>query len=101
MKIQKPEKPFQSREDGTCTSCRYGSEAVPSHLIPTLVLHGGMTSNNKTLDPIRPGIVEVGDGVPSEGVGSLQGQEDKAEVEIDEKEYRAEVEDVRKPKPAA
>ena len=38
--------------------------------------------------------------MPSEGVGSMQGQEEKAEAEIDEN-YCAEVEDeVRKPKPA-
>jgi len=52
------------------------------------------------LDPIRPGTGEVGNDVPSEGVGSMQGQEDKAEAEIEE-DYCAEVEDeVRKPKPA-
>ena len=62
-----------------------------------------MTSNNNnTLDPMTPENCELGDDVPSEGVGSMQGQEDKAEAEIDEKEYRAEVEEeVRKPKPAA
>ena len=63
-----------------------------------------MTSTNNTLDPIRPGIGEVGDDVPSENVESMQGQDEKAEAEIEEKsdEYRAEVEEeVRKPKPAA
>ena len=60
-----------------------------------------MTSSHNILDPIRPETGEVGVDVPSEGVGSMQGQEDKAEAEIDEDEHRAEVEEVRKPKPAA
>ena len=50
-----------------------------------------MTSTNNTLDPIRPGIGEVGDDVPSEDVGSMQGQDEKAEGYFEEKgdEYRA------------
>ena len=59
-----------------------------------------MTNSQTTLDPIRPETGEVGDDVPSEGVGSMQGQEERAEADIDEN-YCAEVEDeVRKPKPA-
>ena len=59
-----------------------------------------MTNSQNTLDPIRPETGEVGNNVPSEGVGSMQGQEDRAEAEVDEN-YRAEVEEeVRKPKPA-
>ena len=44
-----------------------------------------------------------GDDVPSEEVESMQGQDEKAEADIEEKSiYRAEVdEEVRKPKPAA
>ncbi len=48
-----------------------------------------MTNSQTTLDPIRPGTGEVGNDVPSEGVGSMQGQEDKAEAEIEE-DYCAE-----------
>ena len=60
-----------------------------------------MTNSHNTLDPIRPETGEVGNDVPTEGVGSMQGQEDRAEAKVDENEYRAEVEDeVRKPKPA-
>ena len=40
--------------------------------------------------------------MPSEGVGSMQGQEDKLEAKRNEDEHRAEVEEeVGKPKPAA
>ena len=60
-----------------------------------------MTNSHNILDPIRPEIGEAGNNVPSEGVGSMHGQEDRAEAEVDENEYRAEVEQVvRKPKPA-
>ena len=59
-----------------------------------------MTNSQNTSDPIRQQTGEVGDDVPSEGVGAMQGQEETAEAEIDESN-RAEVEDeVRKPKPA-
>ena len=44
-----------------------------------------MTSNNNTLDFIRAGIGEMGDDVPSEGVGLMQGQENKTEADIEEK----------------
>ena len=59
-----------------------------------------MTNSQHTLDPIKPETGEVGNDVPSENVGAMQGQEETAEAETDESN-RAEVEDeVRRPMPA-